>query len=52
MTVRDQQHGDYRTTFVSNLFVTPETLATWLRSFVDVNPISILGIAMRGLMHG
>lgn len=39
-------------TFVSNVFVPPETLPGWLRAFVDVNPISILVTAMRGLMHG
>jgi ABC-2 type transport system permease protein len=39
-------------TFVSNVFVPPETLPSWLKAFVDVNPISILVTAMRGLMHG
>lgn len=39
-------------TFVSNVFVPPETLPSWLRAFVDVNPISTLVTAMRGLMHG
>ncbi|QTE27974.1 ABC transporter permease [Pengzhenrongella sicca] len=39
-------------TFVSNVFVPPETLPDWLQSFVEVNPISILVTAMRGLMHG
>jgi ABC-2 type transport system permease protein len=39
-------------TFVSNVFVPPETLPGWLESFVDVNPITILVTAMRGLMHG
>jgi ABC-2 type transport system permease protein len=39
-------------TFVSNVFVPPETLPGWLQSFVEVNPITILVTAMRGLMHG
>lgn len=39
-------------TFVSNVFVPPETLPDWLQSFVEVNPISILVTAVRGLMHG
>jgi ABC-2 type transport system permease protein len=39
-------------TFVSNVFVPPETLPTWLQAFVNVNPISILVTAVRGLMHG
>ncbi|OIJ15151.1 ABC transporter [Anaerobacillus arseniciselenatis] len=39
-------------TFVSNVFVDPRTLPTWLEAFVDVNPISLLVTATRGLMHG
>jgi ABC-2 type transport system permease protein len=39
-------------TFVSNVFVPPETLLGWLEAFVEVNPITILVAAMRGLMHG
>ncbi|MFP5346731.1 MAG: ABC transporter permease [Actinomycetes bacterium] len=39
-------------TFVSNVFVPPETLPGWLRAFVEVNPITILVSATRGLMHG
>ena len=39
-------------TFVSNVFVDPSTLPTWLQGFVDINPISILATAVRGLMHG
>lgn len=39
-------------TFVSNVFVDPRTLPTWLQGFVDVNPISILATAVRGAMHG
>ncbi|MFC5711980.1 ABC transporter permease [Thalassorhabdus alkalitolerans] len=39
-------------TFVSNVFVDPETLPSWLESFVDVNPISLLVDAVRGFMHG
>ena len=39
-------------TFLSNVFVEPETLPSALRAFVDVNPISHLATASRGLMHG
>ncbi|WP_018924424.1 ABC transporter permease [Salsuginibacillus kocurii] len=39
-------------TFVSNVFVDPATLPSWLESFVDVNPISLVVEAVRGLMHG
>lgn len=39
-------------TFVSNVFVDPRTLPSWLEAFVDVNPISLLVTAIRGLMHG
>ncbi len=39
-------------TFVSNVFVDPETMPEWLQVFVDVNPFSHLVTAMRGLMHG
>ena len=39
-------------TFLSNAFVPPETLPTWLEAFVDVNPISFVVTASRGLMDG
>jgi ABC-2 type transport system permease protein len=39
-------------TFISNIFVEPETMPSWLEAFVNVNPISILVTALRGLMHG
>ena len=39
-------------TFLSNVFVDPETLPSVLRAFVDVNPISLLATASRGLMDG
>ena len=38
--------------FLSNIFVDPSTLPGWLESFVDVNPISHLVTATRGLMEG
>lgn len=38
--------------FVSNVFVDPTTLPGWLEAFVDVNPITHLVTAVRGLMHG
>jgi ABC-2 type transport system permease protein len=39
-------------TFLSNVFVEPETLPKGLEAFVDVNPVSQLVTASRGLMHG
>jgi ABC-2 type transport system permease protein len=39
-------------TFLSNVFVEPETLPAALEAFVDVNPVSILANASRGLMEG
>ncbi|NED95428.1 ABC transporter permease [Phytoactinopolyspora alkaliphila] len=39
-------------TFISNVFVDPETMPGWLQAFVDVNPITHLSTASRGLMHG
>ena len=44
--------GIFPLTFLSNVFVEPETLPAGLKAFVDVNPISILSTASRGLMHG
>jgi oleandomycin transport system permease protein len=38
--------------FVSNVFVPSETMPGWLQTFVDVNPVSILADATRGLMVG
>jgi len=39
-------------TFLSNVFVEPETLPAALEWFVNVNPISILADCSRGLMEG
>lgn len=38
--------------FASNVFVDPQTMPSWLRAFVDVNPVSHLVTAARGLMDG
>jgi ABC-2 type transport system permease protein len=38
--------------FVSNAFVPPETMPSWLESIVDANPVSFLVSATRGLMDG
>ncbi len=38
--------------FLSNIFVDPATLPSALEAFVDVNPMSHLVTAMRGLMAG
>ena len=39
-------------TFLSNAFVDPSTLPGWLETVVDVNPVSHLVSAVRGLMDG
>jgi daunorubicin/doxorubicin transport system permease protein len=44
--------GIFPLTFLSNVFVEPDTLPSVLKAFVDVNPISILASASRGLMEG
>jgi ABC-2 type transport system permease protein len=44
--------GIFPLTFLSNVFVEPETLPNVLEAFVNVNPISILATASRGLMAG
>ena len=44
--------GIFPLTFLSNVFVDPQTLPRGLEAFVDVNPISILATASRGLMEG
>lgn len=38
--------------FASNIMVEPATMPNWLRAFVDVNPVSLMTTAMRGLMAG
>jgi len=38
--------------FASNIMVDPKTMPTWLRAFVEVNPVSLMTSAMRGLMGG
>jgi ABC-2 type transport system permease protein len=44
--------GIFPLTFLSNVFVDPATLPSGLEAFVNVNPISILANASRGLMEG
>jgi ABC-2 type transport system permease protein len=44
--------GIFPLTFLSNVFVAPETLPDALEAFVNVNPISHLVDASRGLMQG
>ena len=39
-------------TFMSNIFVDPETMPAWLRAIADVNPITHLATADRDLMTG
>lgn len=39
-------------TFASNVFVSPDTMPAWLESLVNVNPITHLVTAVRGLMLG
>ena len=38
--------------FASNIMVDPQTMPNWLRVFVEVNPVSLMTTAMRGLMSG
>lgn len=42
----------YPLSFFSNIFVTPATLPGWLRAVVNVNPVTHLVTAVRGLMSG
>jgi ABC-2 type transport system permease protein len=44
--------GIFPLTFLSNVFVDPETLPAGLEAFVNVNPFSILADCSRGLMEG
>jgi ABC-2 type transport system permease protein len=44
--------GIFPLTFLSNVFVDPETLPKALEAFVDVNPFAHLVTAARGLMDG
>jgi ABC-2 type transport system permease protein len=38
--------------FASNIMVVPATMPGWLLAFVEVNPVSLMTTAMRGLMNG
>lgn len=38
-------------TFVSSVFAPPETMPGWLQAFVEVNPVTLLVEAARGLMN-
>jgi ABC-2 type transport system permease protein len=38
--------------FASNVMVDPATMPDWLRAFVEVNPVSLMTTAVRGLMGG
>jgi len=38
-------------TFLSNAFVSPSTMPGWLRSFVNVNPVSHIVSAVRSLAN-
>jgi ABC-2 type transport system permease protein len=44
--------GIFPLTFLSNVFVNPDTLPSALEAFVNANPISILATVSRGLMDG
>jgi ABC-2 type transport system permease protein len=44
--------GIFPLTFLSNVFVDPDTLPAGLEAFVNANPISILATCSRGLMAG
>jgi ABC-2 type transport system permease protein len=38
--------------FASNIMVDPATMPGWLRSFVEINPVSLMATAIRALMAG
>ncbi|MEW5421645.1 ABC transporter permease [Amorphus sp. 3PC139-8] len=38
--------------FASNVMVDPSTMPDWLRVFVDVNPVSLIATALRGVLSG
>ncbi|GAA3604815.1 hypothetical protein GCM10022223_20610 [Kineosporia mesophila] len=38
-------------TFVSSVFAPPETMPGWLQAFVDINPVTLLVEAARGLLN-
>lgn len=38
--------------FASNIMVDPATMPDWLRAFVNVNPVTLMTTAVRGLMNG
>ena len=38
--------------FASNIMVQPATMPGWLRAFVEVNPVSLMATAARGLLKG
>jgi ABC-2 type transport system permease protein len=44
--------GLFPLVFASNIMVDPQTMPGWLRAFVEVNPVSLMATAMRGLMAG
>jgi ABC-2 type transport system permease protein len=44
--------GIFPLTFLSNVFVEPDTLPSALEAVVNANPISVLATASRGLMEG
>lgn len=39
-------------TFISNVFVDPDTMPAWLQPIVEINPVSFLVVAVRGFMGG
>jgi ABC-2 type transport system permease protein len=39
-------------TFASNVFVDPDTMPGWLQVFIEVNPVTHVVTAVRGLMAG
>jgi ABC-2 type transport system permease protein len=38
--------------FASNIMVDPQTMPSWLRAFVEINPVSLMTTAMREVMSG
>lgn len=44
--------GLFPLVFASSIMVQPATMPAWLRAFVEVNPVTFMADAMRGLMSG
>lgn len=46
------QMATFPLTFLSNVFVDPETMPEIMQKFVNINPVSLTATAVRGIMNG